>query len=151
MKRLFAVARSRGAAWNDALPLEEQAAWPPHAEFMNVLLDEGFVVIGGPLEGTREVLLIIRANDADEIAPGWRAIRGAAWTSCALPASRLGHCDWVRWNRRLHTAACSTICHIILGQNFGAREVFQVCSSEVNQRIGSGPSGAGADSVSIQS
>src|ERR1017187_2005170 len=79
MKRLFAVARSRGAAWNDALPLEEQAAWPPHAEFMNVLLDEGVVVIGGPPEGTREVLLIVRANGGDEIGPGWRGIGGATW------------------------------------------------------------------------
>jgi uncharacterized protein YciI len=68
MKRLFAAVRSRGAAWNDALPLEEQADWRPHADFMNALHDDGFVVIGGPLEGTRDVLLIIRANDADGIA-----------------------------------------------------------------------------------
>jgi uncharacterized protein YciI len=68
MKRLFAVIRSRGAAWNDSLPLEEQEDWRPHADFMNALHDEGFVAIGGPLEGTRDVLLIIRASDADEIA-----------------------------------------------------------------------------------
>jgi len=68
VKRLFAVIRSRGAAWNDSLPLEEQKDWRPHADFMNALHDEGFVVIGGPLEGTCDVLPIIRANDPDEIA-----------------------------------------------------------------------------------
>jgi uncharacterized protein YciI len=68
VKHLFAVIRSRGAAWNDSLPLEEQVEWRPHAGFMNDLRDGGFVVLGGPLEGTRDVLLIIRASDADEIA-----------------------------------------------------------------------------------
>src|ERR1017187_6337452 len=68
VKRLFAVIRSRGAAWNDSLPLEEQEDWRPHADFMNALHAEGFVVIGGPLEGTRDALLIFRASDADEIA-----------------------------------------------------------------------------------
>jgi len=32
VKRLFAVIRSRGAAWNDSLPLEEQVDWRPHAD-----------------------------------------------------------------------------------------------------------------------
>jgi uncharacterized protein YciI len=68
VKRLFAVIRSRGAAWNDSLPLEEQEDWRPHADFMNALHAEGFVAIGGPLEGTRDALLIFRASDADEIA-----------------------------------------------------------------------------------
>jgi len=34
---------------------------------MNGLAKEGFVVIGGPLEGTPEVLLIMRAGSADAI------------------------------------------------------------------------------------
>ena len=68
MERLFAVIRSCGAAWNDSLPLEEQEGWRPHAEFMNALHAAGFVAIGGPLEGTRDVLLIVRAHDGAEIA-----------------------------------------------------------------------------------
>jgi uncharacterized protein YciI len=67
MPRLFAVTRSRGPAWNAARPMEEQAEWPAHAVFMNALHRDGFVVLGGPLEGTPDVLLIARANDADEI------------------------------------------------------------------------------------
>lgn len=68
MERIFAVTRTRGPRWDDRLATEEQANWKGHAAFMNALHAEGFVLVGGPLEGTRDTLLIIRANDADEIA-----------------------------------------------------------------------------------
>ena len=67
MPRVFAVTRSRGPAWNQSLPLEQQDDWPAHAACMNALHAEGFVLLGGPLEGTSDVLLIVRANDANEI------------------------------------------------------------------------------------
>ena len=54
--------RTRGPAWNDALAMEEQVDWRPHAEFMNKLEAEGFALLAGPLEGTREVLQIVRAE-----------------------------------------------------------------------------------------
>lgn len=47
--------------------MEEQADWREHAVFMNALHRDGFIVLGGPLEGTPDVLLIARASDADEI------------------------------------------------------------------------------------
>jgi uncharacterized protein YciI len=66
VKPLFAVIRARGPAWDHSRPLEGQPEWPAHATFMNGLKAEGFVVLGGPLEGTSEVLLIVRAeNDAE--------------------------------------------------------------------------------------
>ena len=64
--RLFAVINTRGPAYRHGRPMEEQEAWRPHADFMNALLDEGFVVLGGPLEEP-DVLLIIRAESADAI------------------------------------------------------------------------------------
>lgn len=67
MDRLFAVTRSRGARWNSSRPLEEQEDWRAHADFMNALHREGFVVLGGPLDGTPNVLLIIRARDPQHI------------------------------------------------------------------------------------
>ena len=66
-KTLFAVIRSRGSAWQDSLDLENQVDWEPHASFMNALRREGFVVLGGPLSGTPDVLLIVRANSPEEI------------------------------------------------------------------------------------
>jgi hypothetical protein len=68
VKRLFAVIRSRGPAWDDSQPLDNQIDWAAHAAFMNGLLKDGFVALGGPLEGTPDVLLIVRATDASEIA-----------------------------------------------------------------------------------
>lgn len=67
MKRLFAVTRSRGLGWDNSRPMEGQEDWHSHAAFMNALQTEGFVLLGGPLEGTPNVLLIVRADDAEEI------------------------------------------------------------------------------------
>jgi uncharacterized protein YciI len=67
MKRLFAVIRSHGAAWQASRSMEDQEDWQAHASFMDALEKQGFVVLGGPLEGTNEVLLVIRASSANEI------------------------------------------------------------------------------------
>ena len=47
--------------------MERQADWRAHADFMNRLAAEGFALLVGPLEGTDDVLLIVRAHDAEEI------------------------------------------------------------------------------------
>jgi uncharacterized protein YciI len=67
MQRLFAVMINHGAGWREGLPLEEQVAWQAHADFMDHLVEEEFVLLGGPLEGTSEVLLIVRAEAPEEI------------------------------------------------------------------------------------
>ena len=77
MERLFAVTRSRGVGWNKSRPMEEQEDWQSHAAFMNALQTEGFVLLGGPLEGTPDVLLIVRANDAEQIRA---RLSGDSWT-----------------------------------------------------------------------
>ena len=56
------VRRVRGAGWNPALPLREQAQWAEHAAFMNALAAEGFVVLGGLLGDGKEVLLVVDAT-----------------------------------------------------------------------------------------
>ena len=67
MLQLFAVLRTRGPAWETSRPLEGQAGWAGHASFMNALATEGVVLLGGPLEGTSDVLLIMRAGTPDEV------------------------------------------------------------------------------------
>lgn len=67
MQQLFAVIRTRGAAWQDSQSLEGQADWAAHAAFMNALAQDGLVVLGGPLEGTADVLLVMRAESPEEI------------------------------------------------------------------------------------
>jgi uncharacterized protein YciI len=68
MSRLYVVMLSRGPAWNESQPLEGQVEWRPHADFMNALHAEGFVLLAGPLQGTSDVLQIIRAESPEHIA-----------------------------------------------------------------------------------
>ncbi len=67
MANLFAVMLNRGAAYHHGQPLESQPEWDAHAKFMDAMVAEGLVKLGGPLEGTNEVLLIFRAESEDEI------------------------------------------------------------------------------------
>ena len=67
MPQHFMVIRTRGPGWKDSRPLEGQDDWAGHASFMNALAKEGFVILGGPLEGASDVLLIVRATSPDEI------------------------------------------------------------------------------------
>jgi uncharacterized protein YciI len=79
--KLFAVIRTRGNAWQPSTPLEDQPNWNAHASFMNALHKEGFVVLGGPLENSPDVLLIIRAGTPDEIL---ERLAADPWTSQGL-------------------------------------------------------------------
>lgn len=48
---------------------------------MNRLAEEGFVVLGGPLEGTPDVLLIVRAENAEAIS---QRLESDPWTHLEL-------------------------------------------------------------------
>jgi uncharacterized protein YciI len=81
MQRVFAVWRSRGAAWDESKPLEGQSDWDAHAKFMDDLYEDGFVALVGPLEGTRDALLIVRASGAEEIT---RRLAPDPWSANGL-------------------------------------------------------------------
>jgi uncharacterized protein YciI len=63
----FAVRRVRGAAWDPSRPMREQARWAAHAVFMTDLAAEGFVVLGGPIGGGEETLLVIDAPGEESL------------------------------------------------------------------------------------
>jgi hypothetical protein len=96
MPRLFAVTRTRGPAWKAERPLEEQAEWSSHADFMNALHRDGFILLGGPLDGTPEVLLIARAEDEAAIRS---RLAADSWTR--LDLLRIKHI--LPWTLRLGT------------------------------------------------
>jgi uncharacterized protein YciI len=61
----FLVERARGPAWDHSRSRREQDGWDEHAAFMDELVEEGFVVLGGPMgvgDGDN-VLLIVDAPD----------------------------------------------------------------------------------------
>ena len=67
MERAFVALRSRGPAWDDSKALEAQSEWDAHAAFMDALFEQGFAALVGPLEGTRDALLILRASSSSEV------------------------------------------------------------------------------------
>jgi len=58
----FAVRLERGGQWDRSRELHEQDGWDEHAQFMDSLVDEGFIVLGGPLAGEREILHAVSAS-----------------------------------------------------------------------------------------
>ena len=62
----FVVLRRRGPEWDPSSPLEEQSGWDDHAEFMDRLVEQGVVVLGGPLADEHRVVLAMEAaSEAD--------------------------------------------------------------------------------------
>jgi hypothetical protein len=45
-----------GPQWDVARPMEEQTEWLEHASYMDMLVDEGIIVLGGPLDDMRVAL-----------------------------------------------------------------------------------------------
>ncbi len=64
---LFAIRLKRGGPWDFSLGLREQTGWEEHARFMDRLVAEGFIALGGPLDPGHEVLLIVHAASEAEI------------------------------------------------------------------------------------
>jgi uncharacterized protein YciI len=81
MERAFVVLRSRGPAWDESNPLEAQSDWAAHAAFMDALLEQRFAALVGPLEGTRDALLILRASSASEVI---ERLASDPWTTNGL-------------------------------------------------------------------
>jgi uncharacterized protein YciI len=63
----YVVLRRSGPEWDPSRPMEEQSGWPAHAAFMDGLVDEGFVVLGGPLADERRVVLAVEAESEDVV------------------------------------------------------------------------------------
>jgi uncharacterized protein YciI len=58
---LVVVHRS-GPQWKAAKPLEEQSGWEEHAAFMDGLVEDGFIVLGGPLADEYRVAHAVEAK-----------------------------------------------------------------------------------------
>jgi uncharacterized protein YciI len=63
----FAVRLERGGPWDWSRDLREQQGWEEHARFMDALVDEGFIVLGGPVESGRGVLHAVMAESEEAV------------------------------------------------------------------------------------
>lgn len=61
------VLRRSGPEYDHSKPLEEQAGWPEHAAFMDGLVDDGFVVLGGPLGDEVRTAHAVEAASEQEV------------------------------------------------------------------------------------
>jgi uncharacterized protein YciI len=63
----FAVRLARGGQWDWSRDLREQDGWDEHARFMDSLVLDGFIVLGGPLADGRDVLHAVSASSEEEV------------------------------------------------------------------------------------
>lgn len=63
----FAVTLVRGPNWDEASGIREQDAWTAHATFMDGLVDDGFILVGGPVGDHRQTLHLVEATDEDHV------------------------------------------------------------------------------------
>ncbi len=61
MADYYLVTEAKGPAWDHARRRREQAGWGQHAVFMDALVSDGVVVLGGPVGGGDgdDVLLVV--------------------------------------------------------------------------------------------
>ena len=68
MKNTFVILWAPGAAWTPGKTVREQPYWDEHAEFMDRLFDNGTVIMGGPFTDGTGSLVIVEAEDIDEVS-----------------------------------------------------------------------------------
>jgi uncharacterized protein YciI len=82
----FVDIREQGPGWDRSRPMREQDYWPDHVDFVNRIVDEGRMLLGGPLseadsegkfvdptqsvgtDGTYRALVVFEAADEHGLA-----------------------------------------------------------------------------------
>jgi uncharacterized protein YciI len=67
MAIFLVVLHRSGPDWKPSLPLEEQSGWTAHAAFMDRLVDDGFLVLGGPLADEHRVVHAVEARSDEAV------------------------------------------------------------------------------------
>jgi uncharacterized protein YciI len=56
-----------GPAWDDSRGIRQQDGWQPHADFMDRLVEEGFIVVGGPVGAGDYTAHLIESSDRSAV------------------------------------------------------------------------------------
>lgn len=62
MPMFHVVVTRTGPQWMAERPLEDQRGWTEHAAYLDALVAQGFVVLGGPLGDERRVVHAVEAS-----------------------------------------------------------------------------------------
>ena len=67
MKNTFIAISSAGLNRDQSKGTREQPFWDEHAKFIDQLVDDGFILMGGPLIDEGGSLLIVNGEDENEV------------------------------------------------------------------------------------
>jgi uncharacterized protein YciI len=93
----FLVFRGKGPSWNRSKGRREQEGWDEHAAFMDGLVEDGFVVMGGPIgdgEG-EDTLQVVEAASEEAVR---ERINDDPWGEDMLTTKSVQ--PWQVWLRR---------------------------------------------------
>jgi hypothetical protein len=89
----FAVRLMHGPGWDPARPIRDQDAWDEHASFMDGLVDDGFIILGGPVGNGEQTLHLVEAADENGIKV---RLAGDPWAAARL--LQIGTIEpWALW------------------------------------------------------
>jgi uncharacterized protein YciI len=71
MAMFHVVLRQAGPEWLRGRAMEEQTGWQEHAAFMDALVEDGFLVLGGPVGGEDKVVHAVESESEDAVRATW--------------------------------------------------------------------------------
>jgi uncharacterized protein YciI len=89
----FAVRLFHGPGWDSSRQIRDQEGWAGHAAFMDGLVDDGFLILGGPVGDGEQTLHAVEATDENEIRA---RLAADPWAAAGL--LRIGTIEpWALW------------------------------------------------------
>lgn len=67
MAMFHVVVLRSGPEWRQGRPLEGQSGWEEHAAYMDDLVEQGFIVLGGPLGDEHRVVHAVEAESEQAV------------------------------------------------------------------------------------
>jgi uncharacterized protein YciI len=67
MPMFLVIVHRSGPQYDLSRPLEEQSGWEAHADFMDALVGEGFILLGGPLGDEFRVAHVVEAESEEAV------------------------------------------------------------------------------------
>lgn len=65
---IFALILARGPSWDVSLGgIRDQPGWDEHAEFMDGLVADGVIILGGPVGDGKQTLHAVEASDEGDL------------------------------------------------------------------------------------
>jgi len=66
-KKTFIILFDPGPNWDESNEIEKQDHWNEHVKFVDDLFDKGNVIIAGPIEHYKRIVIVYEAVDESEV------------------------------------------------------------------------------------